>query len=1008
MLRLLHVPASKMVLSLAVCFTLLLLTLQTGAQTASRIITGTVRSQTDEPLEGATVTVKGTTVSTLSDAKGSFRLPVPGNTKAVVVSYVGMEPIEVPVEGQNNVSVSFKTASNTLNDVVVIGYGTQRKTEVTSAISSIKAEDFTKGFARDPAQLIQGKVAGLSIATTSGNPNANTQISLRGITTLNASTSPLILIDGIPGSLNSVAPEDIESIDVLKDGSAAAIYGTRGTNGVILISTVKRRGGNRPPTISYNGYFSYQQIAKKMDFLTAADYRRLISQGVKGFNQNLDPTKGGYSTVSGTNDEFGASTDWFKQVTQEPLSHTHNLTLQGGNGQTNYTASLNYRDWEGIFKRSNNHQVTGRIDINHSMWDGKLKFNANIINRTRKYFSGPDYNWVYRQALIRNPTEPVYTTTGAWNERDVYMYVNPLRLIQEVDGETRVQDMRLSGSAIFSPIKDLNFKFLFAENKANTLNGYAEDFNYSSTNGRRGYASRSEGLDRDNLLEITGDYSKNFNNHHFTVLGGYSYQYVVTEGFGASNSNFPTDLYTYNRLQAGDALTLQNAAVGLSSYKSDSKLIGFFGRINYNFGSKYLLMASLRHEGSSKFGANNKWGNFPAISAGWRLNNEGFMKDITAINDLKLRAGYGITGTNPTDPYTSLVSLSYGNRFLYNGTWIQQIAPTRNPNPDLRWEKKQELNIGIDFGLLKNRISGSIDVYKRTTKDMLYNYAVPTPPYLYSSILANVGSMENKGVEVLLNVVPVRTKDVDWNSSLTFSTNKNKLLTLSNTLFQTTLNYITAGGTGEPIQTYTHRVYIGGPIGTFYGWKSIDLAADSTWIIQGADGKPKSVKNGNETDKQILGNGIPKYIMGWNNSFRYKKWDLDVNLRGAFGFQILNLQKMYYSNPKINQYNMLKSAFDPVYGKTPIYTDLAYVSYYIEQGDYIKIDNVSLGYNLSLKNKKYVKNARVYVSGLNLITITKYDGVDPEVNRSGLNPGVDERDKYPTTRTFTIGANLSF
>lgn len=979
-----------------------------GAQTTSKTITGTVRSQTDEPLDGATISAKGTAVSTLSDAKGSFSIQVPAKTRTLVVSYVGQEPIEVSVDGQNNINVSFKTANNTLNDVVVVGYGTQKKTEVTSAISSVKAESFTKGFARDPGQLIQGKVAGVNIGTISGNPNANTQISLRGVSSVVAGTSPLILIDGVPGSLNSVAPEDIESIDVLKDGSAAAIYGTRGTNGVIIITTVKRRGGNRPPTVAYTGYFSYQQIAKRMEFLTGDDYRRLISMGVKGFNQNQDSTKGGYSRVVGTNDEFGANTDWFKQVTQEPLSHTHNLTLQGGSGQTNYTASLNYRDWEGIFKRSNNHQVTARLDINHSMWDGKLKFNANLINRTRKYFSGPDYSWIYRQALIRNPTEPVYTPTGAWNERDVYMYVNPLRLIKEVTGETRVQDMRISGSAILTPIKDLNFKLLFAENKANTLTGYAESFNYSSTNGRRGYASRGEGLDRDDLLELTGDYSKNFNDHHFTVLGGYSYQYVVTEGFSANNSNFPTDLYTYNRLQSGDALTLQNAAVGLSSNKSDSKLIGFFGRVNYNFRSKYLVTASLRHEGSSRYGANYKYGDFPGVSLGWRINNEEFMKGLPIINDLKLRGGYGVTGTNPTASYQSLVILSYGSRFLYNGNWIQQIAPASNPNPDLRWERKQELNLGLDFALMKNRISGSIDLYRRVTRDMLYNYSVPTPPYLFSTILANVGSMENRGVEVLINTIPVRTKDFDWNSNLTFSTNKNKLITLSNTLFQTTLNYFTAGGTGEPIQTYTHRVYIGKAIGQFYGWKSIDIAADSTWIIQGADGKPKSVKNGNENDKQILGNGVPKFIGGWNNTFRYKNWDLSVNLRGAFGFKILNLQKMYYANPKINQYNMLKSAFDPVYNKTPIYTDLAYVSYYIEQGDYVKIDNASLGYSLNLKNNKYVKNARVYVAGLNLYTITKYSGVDPELNSQGFNPGVDERDKYPTTRTFTIGANFSF
>ena len=642
------------------------------------------------------------------------------------------------------------------------------------------------------------------------------------------------------------------------------------------------------------------------------------------------------------------------------------------------------------------------------MLDGKLKFNLNAINRSQMNFVGPDWNWVYRQALIRNPTEPIKTETGEWYERDVYFYQNPVRILEETNGENKTNELRLNGSVILSPLKDLNIKLLVSGNKNNNLYGYAENFNFSSTNGRRGYASRSTRLNQNSLLEFTTDYTKSIKEHHFTLLGGYSYQYDVTEGFSGNNSNFPTDLYTYNRLQSGDALTLQNGPVGLSSDKSDSKLIGFFGRVNYNWKDKYLLMASLRHEGSSKFGKNNHWGDFPAVSAGWRLNQEEFLKNVSFVNDLKLRVGYGVTGIAPSNSYLSLVSLTYGTRFLYNGNWIQQIAPTRNPNPDLRWERKEEVNIGMDFGILNNRISGSVDLYKRTTKDMLYNYAVPTPPYLYSDILANVGSMENKGIEVLLNIIPFTSKSFDWNSNFTFSTNKNKLLSLSNTLFQTTVDYIEAGYTGEPIQESTHRNYIGKPIGTFYGYKSVGLAADSTWLIESKDGKAISMRESNPSDKQILGNGIPKYILGWNNSFRYRQFDMAINVRGAFGFQILNFQKLYYANPKINQYNMLKQAFDPVYGKSPVYADLAFVSYYVEQGDYVKIDNVSLGYSLNLPKNSLLKNARVYVAGLNLITITGYTGVDPEVNPTGLAPGDDERDKYPTTRTFTIGANFTF
>ena len=983
---------------------LLFFILNTFAQ--KQEIKGTLRSSSGEMLPGVTVTIKGTNTSVVTDTDGRFSIDAPiGST--LIISSVGYQQKELKVTS-TIVDGVLQLANNTLNEVVVIGYGTQKKGEVTSAISSVSAKDFVKGPVRDAGQLIQGKVAGLSVSTTSGDPTAGTQIRLRGVSSLLSSATPLILIDGVPGQLNTVAPEDIESIDVLKDGSAAAIYGTRGTNGVILITTIKRKGGNQPATLSYSGYASVQQIAKKMDFLTAADYRLLISQGVKGFNQNLDPNKPGYSTVNGSNDDWGASTDWFKEITQVPVSQVHELTLQGGNGQTNYTASLNYKDWMGIFKRSNNEQLVARVNINHSMLEGKLKFNLNAINRSQKNFSGPNWNWIYRQTLIRNPTEPVKTETGEWYERDVYFYQNPVRIIEETNGENKTSEIRLNGSVVLSPIRDLNIKLLVSGNKLNNLTAYSENFNFSSTNGRRGYASRGTRLIQNSLLEFTTDYSKSIKDHHFTVLGGYSYQYDVTEGFSGNNSNFPTDLYTYNRLQSGDALTLQNGPVGLNSDKSDAKLIGFFGRINYNWNGKYLLMGSLRHEGSSKFGKNNHWGDFPAVSVGWRINKEGFMKSVAFVNDLKLRAGYGVTGIAPSSSYLSLVSLTYGTRFLYNGNWIQQIAPTRNPNPDLRWEKKQEVNIGVDFALLNNRISGSIDYYKRTTKDMLYNYAVPTPPYLYSNILANVGSMENKGIEVLLNFTPFTSNNFDWNSNFTYSTNKNKLLSLSNTLFQTTVDYIQAGYTGEPIQEATHRNYIGQPIGTFYGYKSIDIAADSTWIIESKDGKAIPISESNPSDKKILGNGIPKYIIGWNNSFRYKQFDLAVNIRGAFGFQILNFQKLYYANPKVNQYNMLKQAFDPVYGKTSVYADLAYVSYYVEQGDYVKIDNVSLGYSLNLPKNSIFKNARVYVAGLNLITITGYTGVDPEVDPTGLAPGADSRDKYPTTRTFTLGANFSF
>jgi TonB-dependent starch-binding outer membrane protein SusC len=981
-----------------------------------RMVSGVITDEkTKEPLSGASVQIKGSTQGVTTDANGRFSINVADDKVVLVVSYSGYTVQEIKVRNQTTLNIQLSKEVTSLNEVVVVGYGTQKKGEVTSAIASVKSDDFTQGFARDAGQLIQGKVAGVSIATTSGDPTETTQIQLRGMNSILGSSTPLVLIDGVPGSLSTVAPEDIESIDVLKDGSAAAIYGTRGTNGVILITTVKRRGANKPPTLTYNGYVSVQTIARKMEFLDAADYRRLISQGVKGFNQDKDPAAGGYSSVAGTNDEFGATTDWFDVITRTPVSHTHNLTLQGGNAQTSYTASANLRDWQGLFLRSNNQQLVARVDLNHAMFDGKLKFNVGLISRSRKNFDGPNYNYIYRQALIRNPTEPIYTPTGNWFERSVYFYDNPLRPIEETEGEERNSNLRLNGSVTFSPIRDLNMKLLLSSSKSNGLTGYYETWNHrSSVDGNRpGSASRSTSFGLDELLEYTTDYTKRIADHRFTLLGGYSYQYSSDEGFGARNSNFPSDLFTYHNLGAGDAFALRGrvsplGSTSMNSNKEDWKLIGFFGRLNYTWKDKYMVMASLRHEGSSKFGKNYRWGNFPAVSLGWRINKESFMEGVKLFNDLKLRAGYGVTGTIPNDPYRSLITLSYGRRFLYNGTWIQQVAPTSNPNPDLRWEKKLEWNLGVDFALLNNRISGSVDAYQRDTRDMLYNYQVPTPPYLSGSMLYNAAEMRNSGIEVLLNVVAVKKKDFDWKTSVTYSTNKNTLLSLNADISPTAINYLDAGYTGEPIQQSTHRNYVGGPIGTFYGWKSVDIAPDSTWIIESADGKPKSIDDATDQDKKVLGNGVPKQLVGWNNSFRYKQWDLNINMRGAFDYQILNFQKLFYGNPKVNQYNMLKSAFDPVYGKTPIYADLAYVSYYIEPGDHMKIDNVSLGYTFKVKGSKVVKNARLYVSALNLYTITGYSGIDPEVNRLGLAPGNDERDKYPTTRTFTFGGNFTF
>jgi TonB-linked SusC/RagA family outer membrane protein len=957
----------------------------------ARSISGMVTDATSGgPLQGATISIKNSSTSTISDADGKFTITVPTDDALVDISYVGYVTLTIPVRGVNALNIKLNKDINSLDEVVVVGYGTQKKGDLTSAVSSVKQENFVKGFVRDAAQLIQGKVAGLSVSTSSGSPTATTQIQLRGITTLNASTAPLILIDGVPGNLNSVSPEDIESMDVLKDGSAAAIYGTRGSNGVILITTRKIQGAGRS-VVEYNGYGSVQTIARRPRFLNAEEFRQFGREGLPFI-------------------DYGMNTDWFKEIARPtPFSQTHNLTFQGGNRQTSYTANINYRDWEGMFLKSVNRQLTLRADINHSMFEGKVKVNLNVISRQRNDDGGFN-NYIYRQSVIRNPTDSVRDYRGQWKERNIYFYDNPLGYINETIARNEFQETRLSGSITANLARGLNAKLLLASVKTESLSGFSETKQHISTtkNGRNGNASRGTSAGNDNLMEFTLDYAKSFGKHRLVALGGYSYQDFFDESFSVSNWDFPTDQYSYNRLQAGNALARGEAS--MSSTAEESKLIGFFGRINYNYADKYLLSASVRREGSSKFGENNKWGTFPAISGAWRVKNESFMRNVKFITDLKLRAGFGVTGIAPTAAYLSQTSLNYGSRFLNNGVWIQSLAPVRNPNPDLRWERKEETNFGIDLSVLGGKLSTTIDIYKRTTRDMLYNYSVPVPPYLFNSILANVGVMENKGVEVLINYNAIQKKDFSWETSINFSTNNNTLVSLSNNQFRTTANFFTAGGTGEPIQDYTHRVDIGGPIGNFHGYKSVDIDANGLWIIQGADGKPKPYAQARQEDKQILGNGLPKYYAGWNNSVRYKNWDLSVLMRGAFGFQILNFQRMFYENSQpqiLGNYNVLKSAFDNVYNKTRLKNPQAYVSYYIEDGDYWKVDNITIGYNVNLKNKKYIKSLRFYASGLNLFTITGYKGIDPEVSRSGLAPGNDERDKYPTTRTFTFGALIT-
>lgn len=959
---------------------------------AQHSVSGTVtEADSEEPLGGVNILIKGTTQGTSTNADGTYSISVPSASDTLIFSFVGFVTQQVPINGRSTIDIALVPGSLIGEDIVVLGYGFQRREDVTSAVSSVNSEDFLQASPQDAASLIKGKISGLVLSTPEGDPTGETEISLRGATTLTQNADPLVLVDGVPGELNTVAPENIQSISVLKDGSAAAIYGSRGSNGVILITTQNHTGA-QAATINYQGYVNVQQIVERPDMMTGEEYRNAIEEN------NL------------LSQDFGFNTNWMDQVLRDPASHNHTLTLSGGDSQTNYSASLNYRFAEGIIITSNNEDLRGRVNVRHSMYDDRLVAGVNLNYRIQNFATFSDEAWY--QAISRNPTDRVRDENENWQERTGGLrYYNPMPILMETDGETEVRDLRLSASLDWEPIDNLSLRVLGSSNRISSINGYAESYQHFSTtfNNLNGFASRSTGSDTDNLLELTGNWQHDLDRHSFNLLAGYSWQEVTEEGFFASNREFPSDLFTYNNLESG--LGLQEGLAGINSDFESYKLIGFFSRMNYDFDDRFILMGSLRYEGNSRFGADHEWGWFPAVSVGWRISNEAFMQDVGFINELKLRAGFGVTGIPPDDSYQSLASFSFEDFFFNGGQWLRGIEPSRNANPDLKWERKEEINLGMDFSVLDNRLSGSIDLYRRNTKDLLFEYDVPSPPFLFDQILANVGELENEGIEVALEYNAIQSSDLSWTTGITYSTNRNELVSLSNELYQTENNFINAGFIGESVQLPSHRIFVGGEIGNFYGYKAIDIDEDGLWIIEGQDGSPTPYFEIDEDDRQILGNGVPDHNLSWNNSVRYKNFDLGVYIRGAFGFQLLNEHRLYYENPAQapeRGLNLLSNAFHEVFDKRVLGNEWTYVDYYIEDGDYIKIDNVTLGYTFDVSQLNIISNARIYASAQNLFTFTGYDGLDPEVRVSGLTPGYDQRDRYPTTRTFTIGVDLTF
>ena len=962
-------------------------------------ITGTATDKNGAPVPGANVVVTGTTQGVITDFDGKYSINVTPGSKSLTFSFIGMVPQEIAIGTLTQINVTMAESAIGLDEVVVVGYGTQRREEVTSSIATVVSKDFNRGaVSQSPLQLVQGKIAGLAISRASGgDPTAGVDMQLRGVSTVRGDASPLVIIDGIPGgNMNTISPEDIASINILRDGSAAAIYGTRGNAGVVIITTKKGTAGQQ--VINYSSYVYTERWLNKPELVDAAGW---IQMKLDFQNSSSALLNSKASSIV----DYGANTDWLDEITRSPVSQVHNLSISGGSENTTYYGSVNYRDLQGFLKESSNNILNGRLTITHYGFNKRLSVQMNLSNTFSKAIP-VDYN-AYRQAMQRNPTLPVYNLDGTFNENAGYDTSNPVGMLLQYDREQKNNEVLASTQISYEIVSGLKLSATGALQRSDQITGYFQhrDAFAAVTAGTNGEAQRTARERLDRTFESNLSYSKLFGGvHSLNVMAGYSYQDFTDEAFGARNRDFITNFFSFNNLGAG--LQLPDGKYNTDdvySNKQSSKLIAFYGRVNYNFDGKYLLSGSLRQEGSTRFGVNNKWGLFPAISAGWTISRESFMANVNFVDELKLRVGFGMTGNQGIGNYLSQQILGNSGVMLYNGKWIPGYAPASNPNPDLRWEKKAETNIGIDAILFNNKLNLTLDIYQRTTRDLLYQYTVPVPPNLYNTMWTNIGEMTNKGIEFSAKVSPVKTNKFVWDLDFNVSYNVNKLVSLSNDTYQTKYQNLQNIGAPGLNDTPAFRLEEGQPIGNFYGYQFAGFTPEGAWLFwNAAHDQQLTFAQVKQEDKAILGNGLPKSYMGLTNTFRYGNFDLTVFLRGVFGFQLLNTQRLFYENRVMVPVNVLTSALT-----SPVIADPQYSDYYIENGDFVKLDNLTLGYNVPFKGN-VVKSLRFYASGQNLLAITGYKGQDPEIRINGLTPGMDYRWQYPSVKTFTLGVNVQF
>ena len=976
-------------------FSVSLLLCSTAAMAQSQK-SGVIKDANGEPLIGVTVLEQGTSNGTVTDVNGRYTLKTTKPNAKLKVSYIGYES-QVITPGQ---SVTLSANDATLNEVVVVGYGTMRRKDVTSSITTVNAKDLDKGVYTDPAQMLQGKVAGLVISS-SGDPNGSSSITLRGSSSLREGEAmqPYYVIDGIPGmDISMVAPDDIESIDVLRDATATAIYGSKAANGVIIITT--KKGTEGKTNVSYNGYVAFDNALKTLDMASAAELR---------------------ASGEVVEDE-GANTDWQDEVLRTGVSHNHNLSISGGNKQTKYIASLNYIDHDGVIRGTEMNRVNGRALITTKVLKDRLTLSAGI-NAMRGVHKGVPVGQNGESVLdamnYYSPTNPVRNEDGSWFKSDIgSQNYNPLSMINEDSNEFEWRRMQYIGKASLDIIEGLVLNANYSYNsKQKVYSYYNSSLSQLPYGGTKGKAHRDTRLGHDQTFETYLNYDLTLAKvHKLSLMAGYSWEERVNnDGFGVSVYNFYNDQLGFKNLAYGNFIN------GMSDVDSGVeeivRNISFYGRANYSYDGKYLLQATVRRDGSSVFGANNRWGTFPSVSAAWNIAEESFMKD-GIFDQLKLRAGYGVSGNalgfGAYSAYT-LFGLNSGSSFTYNGVTYSKIEATQNGNKDLKWETTKMFNVGVDFAFLDSRLSGSIEFYSKKTSDLIWSYDVSTNIYPVGYMNANVGDITNTGIELTINAVPVKTKDFTWQTTVNLAHNKNKVKKLSNKKFS--VDYKDWGDPnigGISSNGEVERIKEGESLGTFwtYEWAGYNDHGQSTYYVHDATTGERTgevTTTPEKKDKTKVGCALPKVTYGWNNTLTYKKWALTAFFQGNIGNKIMNATRAHYSNKALLSAgkNVLADALKDKY----FTSDNTYYypsDRYLENGSFFRLSTLSLAYTFD-NFDGWLKSVQVYGTAKNVFTITGYKGLDPDINLGGLEPGLDKRETfYPHTRSFILGVKVNF